>query len=258
MWKVIIKNQSQINSITESWKYLTELLNLIYDIVKPWVALIELEEAAEKYINNKWLKWAFKWYMWFPANLCLSVDDCVVHWIPDNYVLKDWDLLKVDCWITYNKWITDAAFSKVVWWADKDSYWNDLINTTKKSLDTSLEFLIPNSFLFNFSKNVQSVVEWNWFVVIKNLTWHWVWVKVHEAPHIFNWAHPESKSIKIVENMVLALEPITSFHSDNVVTKKGNDWNLYTENWDKWAQREYTVLITSNWPKVLAWLTWNY
>ncbi len=255
MWKPIIKNNTQINNIKESGKYLTEILSIIKSSIKPWVKLIELENIAQDYMDKNNIKWAFKWYMWFPANLCLSVNDCVVHWIPDDYVLKDWDLLKVDCWVIYNKWITDSAFSVVVWWESKDSEAYKLIETTKEALDRSYNLLNPWSFVFNFSKSVQNIVENDWFSVIKNLTGHWVWIKVHESPHIFNWPHPDTKKIKMQENMVVALEPITSIKSDNVVTKRWNSWNLYTNKWDKWAQWEYTVLIWPNWPEILSWLT---
>ncbi len=254
MKKNFLKTQSQIDNIKESWKYLTELLQIIYAKIKPWISLIELEEIAESFIQENDLKWAFKWYMWYPANLCLSINDCVVHWIPDNYVLKEWDLLKVDCWIIYKKWVTDSAFSVVVWWSKYDKLSSDLIKTTKQALDTSINFLKNDSYFYNFSKSIQNTVENKWFKVIKNLTWHWVGTKVHEKPHIFNWAHPETKKIKILKNMVLAIEPITCIKSDSVINKDWNKWNLYTLYWDKWAQREYTVVITDNWPEVVSWI----
>lgn len=254
MWRAIIKTENQIKVIRDSGKYLNELLYLIYQNCKPWVSLLELEDLAQSFIEKNNLKGAFKWYMWFPANLCLSVNDCVVHWIPNNYILKDWDLLKVDSWVIYKKWFSDSAFSIIIGWDDKDVAWAELIKITKKALDVSINFLLSDSYSFDYSKSVQDIVENAWFCVIRDLTGHWVWTKVHEAPHIFNWTHPDTKKIKIKKNMVLALEPITSFNSKHVINKKWNSWNLYTSKWDKWAQWEYMILVKDDNIEVLSWL----
>lgn len=249
---MLSKSESKIKNIKESWKYLTELLHLVKDAVWVWVRLSYLESIAQDYINRKWLKWAFKWYMWFPANLCLSVNDCIVHWIPDEYQLKEWDVLKIDAWIVYNWWISDSAITVIVWWDNSNQLWKELYKTTKHALDTAMEKIAPWVPLFEYSKTIYSTMMSNDFSVIKNLTWHWVWDKVHEKPHIYNWPHPETKKIKFEKNMVLALEPITSILSEDIKTKPWNDWNLYTENEDLWAQWEYTVLVTDNWIQIIS------
>ena len=73
MWKIIIKTDEQLQNIKDSWKYLTELLYLMYKYAQPWISGLELEQKAQEFIDKNNLKWAFKWYMWFPANLCFSV-----------------------------------------------------------------------------------------------------------------------------------------------------------------------------------------
>ena len=98
-----IKTPKQISNIRESWKYLNEMLLILREKAKAWIALIELEFVAEHFIKQHNLKWAFKWYDWFPTNLCLSVNNCVVHGVPNEYILKNGDLLKIDAGIIYEK-----------------------------------------------------------------------------------------------------------------------------------------------------------
>ncbi len=256
---IIIKTEEQIENIRQSGKYLSEILFLLYNMIKPWVTLLELEEFAENYMQKNNVKWAFKGYNWFPANLCLSVNDCIVHWIPDNYVLKNWDLLKVDCGVIYKWWVSDSAFSIVVGWEFANPVWHQLIKTTKRALDRWVAIIKDGINMINYSTIVERTLYENNFTVIETLTWHWVWVKVHEEPYIYNYPCREMNGLVFKENMVVALEPITSLYSLEYIDKKKwikPNWrNLYTENWDDGAQREYTVLITKNWCEVLSWLT---
>ena len=257
MSKVIIKNTQQIRNLEDSGKYLTELLNILYDFIKPGVRLIDIEQKAENYINFYNLKWAFKGYYWYPANLCLSVNDCVVHGIPDDYILKEWDLLKVDCGIQYKWMITDAAFSIVVWWDEKNKRAKHLHRATKRILDEAILFLVPGKSLYEYSKKAYNIAKDEWISIIRNLTWHWVWSKLHEPPLIYNYPNAELKKYIIKPWMTVAIEPITAEKSKYAVEIKGIPWNMYTEKWDLWAQWEYTILITDNWPKIIAGLSNN-
>ncbi len=110
------KTTQEISHIRDSWKYLNELLHDLYIMCKPGISTMELEVYAERYLLSHNLVWAFKWYGWFPTNLCVSNNDCVVHWVPSQEELREGDVLKVDCWVNYKWWISDAAFTIVVWW----------------------------------------------------------------------------------------------------------------------------------------------
>ncbi len=250
-WEIIIKTQEQIENIRKSWKYLTELLYLIKDNCKAGMSLMELENIAQDFMDKNDLKWAFKWYNGFPANLCLSVNDCVVHGIPDNYVLKNWDLLKVDCGVIYNKWISDSAFAIVIWWEMANPLAHELTLITKKALDLALEKVGPGKFIYEYSKEVYNIVKNNWFDIIKSLTWHGVWVRVHEKPNIYNRPHPDGKNIKFEPGMVVCFEPITAIESQDIVLKD-NERNLYCKKWDLGSHWEYMVLITENWYEILS------
>ena len=255
MKDIIIKNKQQIENIRKSGVYLTELLNILYTKAKAGISLIELEFVAEHYIKTNDLKWAFKGYQWFPANLCLSVNDCVVHGIPDAYVLKNGDVLKIDCWINYKWGITDSAITVVIWGEAANPLGYELVKTTKKSLDEAIQHIWPGKALYEYSHRVYQTITTAGFSVLWKLTGHGVGNKVHEWPHIYNTPNSEMKKIFFQPGMVLAFEPITAVSSTDFVSKPGNDWNLYCKGKDLWAQREYTILITKDGYEILSWIT---
>lgn len=250
-----IKTPQQIANIRASGKHLTALLYILYGKAKAGITLMELEFVAEHYIKTHNLKWAFKGYEWFPANLCLSVNDCVVHGIPDGYVLKNGDLLKIDCWITYNGWISDSAITVTIWGEAANPLWYALAKATKKWLDEAIKNIYPGKAVFEYSSSVYKIVTNAWFSMLWKLTWHGVGNKVHEKPHIYNTPNPEMKHIFFQPGMVLAFEPITAVTSTDFVAKRWNDRNLYCKKGDLWAQREYTILITEDGYEILSWIT---
>ena len=253
--KVIIKSPQQISAIRESGKYLTELLYKLYDQVQAWVVLMDLEKYAQTYLDERKLKWAFKWYEGYPANLCLSVNDCVVHGIPNNYVLKVGDLLKIDSGVLYKGGISDAAISVVVGgeFANPEAF--ELMTTTKAALDAGIQQIKPNNRLFDYSSAVFQKIRQGGFSVLENLTGHGVGQLVHEAPHIYNYPHPHMKKQSFLQHMVIALEPIIALNSTTSVEKPGNHRNLYTKHGDIGAQWEYTVVVTEKGNEILAWVT---
>lgn len=253
----IIKTQHQIAAIRESGKYLNELLLKLSTVAQPGVSLIELEFVAEDYIKKHHVKWAFKNYNGFPANLCLSVNDCVVHGIPNAYVLKSGDLLKIDSWIIYQWGITDSAISLVMGGEFANPLAYDLVKATKLGLDIAIQEIWPNKPLVNYSHSIANYIHNAWFSIIEKLTGHGVGVQVHEDPHIYNFPHPSMKKTFFKPGMVVAIEPITAVTSTDFMMKKGNDWDLFCKNGDLGAHWEYTILITNNGYEILSGITEN-
>lgn len=257
MWDIIYKNENKINDMKESWKYLTELLNILYESAKPWVNGVKLDEITAMFLKKHNIKSAFKWYQWFPSNICFSVNECIVHWIPWHYELKPWDLLKIDAWVNYKWAISDSAWSKIIGWKEKNMVWYELIKSTKQALDAWVENLIIWKNFYNFWKTIFNTLNKKWFSIIKNLTWHWVWNEVHEFPHIFNFPHKNLKQFKLKNWMSFALEPITAETSKFFKEKNDNSWPLLTENWDLWAQWEYTIVVINDKIEIISWIQEN-
>lgn len=253
--EIEIKNAQQIVNIRESWKHLTALLYLLHSKAKAGISLIELEFIAEYYIKEHGLKGAFKWYQWYPANLCLSVNDCVVHGIPDDYVLKNGDVLKIDCWISYRGGITDSAITIVIWGEVANPLGYQLMKATKKALDEAISYIGPGKSLYEYAHRVYTSITNAWFSILGKLTGHGVGNSVHEKPHIYNTPHPDMKHIIMQPGMVLAFEPITAITSTDFYHKPGNEWNLYCKHGDIWAQWEYTILITQESYEIVSWIT---
>ncbi len=254
--EIIIKTKKQIANIRQSGKYLNELLIKLMQAAKPGIRLIELEFIAEDFIKKHKLKGAFKNYNGFPANLCLSINECLVHGIPDHYTLKTGDVLKIDCGIIYEWGITDSAVTVIIWWEKANPLAHKLTKITKEALDFAVQYIGPGKKMFDYSHAVHQHIIGSGFTVIEQLTGHGVWVKVHEKPYIYNHPHhPETKQITFKAGMVIALEPITAIQSKDFTVDKINNRNLYTKKWDIWAHREYTVLVTDKWYEILSWIT---
>jgi methionyl aminopeptidase len=252
--KIIVKTPQQIQSLREGGKYHNELLLLIYHAAKPGVSLLDLEKIASDYLISHKLKSAFKGFHNYPANICLSVNDCIVHGIPDTTILKNGDLLKIDIGIVYQGMITDAAVCKIIWWYQHNKAGAELMRTTKEALDKSLELVKPGASLMEYGRRVGNFVNQKGCSIIKSLTGHGVGKGMHEDPRIPNYADPRLKGIKFRAGMVIALEPITAEISQDYTTHK-NKRNLITQHGDLGCQREYTVLVTETGYEILAGIT---
>lgn len=258
MAKVLIKKPNEISDLRISGRFLTESLIELYNFTKPWKTLLDLEiYISEKLAKYPDYKWPFKWYNSYPANLCLSVNDCLVHGVPNKYILREWDLLKIDLGISYNRMITDAAISMVVWWSQTNPKAHKLIQITKNVLDKSLTKVRPGQSIYDYGRFVEWYVKSNWASVIYTLWWHGVWYKLHEDPFIFNYPEMRNRHNKFQKGMVVALEPILSYTSHDYIQMPWDKRSMFTKNWDLWSQWEYTVAVTEKWSEVLAWVTDN-
>lgn len=253
MKKATIKTPEQIQCIREAGKYHNELLRLLSQAAKAGVSLLDLEAIAVAFLAKHKLIGSFKGYNGFPANLCLSVNDCIVHGIPDRYVLKNGDVLKIDLGITYKGYMTDAAVTVIVGGDHANPEAAALIEATKGGLDACMHFLSAGRPVYDRAYAISHYVTQQGFSIIKPLTGHGTGKYVHEAPTIYNYPHPESKKIILQKNLVIAVEPITAITSSDYIEKPSvNSWNLYTQHGDPGCQREYTMLITDNGPEILA------
>lgn len=243
--------KQEIEIMKKNAKIHKKIFEEIKKIVKDWTTAIEIDklcgEIAKKHNVLCW----FRWVYWFPDNICISVNDCVVHWrARPEIILKDWDLVTFDFGIKDKaKWInTDAAFSMIVGWDEKNPEWAKLIETNKKALYAWIEQAkIWNNIWDIWAAVEKEIKKWG-FYVVKELTWHAIWKKLHEKPYVYNywkaWTWP-----KIKEWMTLAIEPILWQTSWKIVDEW--DWEIYIEDWSLWSQYEHTILITKNWPEII-------
>lgn len=250
-----------ISKIKKAGEFLDQLIIYIADQVKPGVSLLQLEKYADDFIkdlgkNNPkhTIKGAFKWFEWFPANLCLSYNDGLVHGMPSKYILKTGDLLKIDTGIKCDGYVTDAAVSVVVWWHKTNPAAAKLIFATKQVLDDSLATIKSWLSLFDYGRFVYNQIKKDGYGIIRWLTGHGLGKTLHEDPWISNYPDPRLKSIKFKPGMVFALEPITAEYSDDFTSSK-NGRDLFTIKWDLGCQWEYTIWFSSQGVEILAGIT---
>ncbi|HMY80524.1 MAG TPA: type I methionyl aminopeptidase [Candidatus Absconditabacterales bacterium] len=249
--KIHYKTPSEIATLKQGGAYHNELLLLIYDHAKAGVRLIELEKIAHDYLIAHKLKSAFKGYQGYPAQICLSVNNCLVHGIPDQYELKDGDVLKIDIGLTYQGMVTDAAIGKIIGGHSKNPSGAKLMRATKQALDESLALIKPGVSFMEYGRRVEQFIKSKGYSVVRSLTGHAVGKSVHEDPRVANYADHRLRNVYFKPGMVLALEPIIAEKSDNYITHP-NKRNLLTKHGDLGAQREYTIVVTQTGYEVLA------
>lgn len=245
-------NKQEINILKQNAKIHKEVFDEIKKVLKDWVTAVEIDKLCWDIAKKHNVLCGFKWVYDFPNNICISVNDVVVHWrcLPD-IVFKDWDLVTFDFWIKDKKfWInTDAAFSTVIWWDDKNPKAARMIEASKKALEAWISMAKAWNTTWDIWAAIQKIVEQDyWYKIIKELTGHAVWKKLHEKPYIYNYWKPGSgQRLKVW--MVLAIEPILGETSWEIIDKW--DWEIYIKDWSLWCQYEHTILITEKWPEII-------
>jgi methionyl aminopeptidase len=187
----------------------------------------------------------------FPDNICISVNNVVVHGrAREGIIFKNWDLVTFDFWIKDKKvWInTDAAFSVIIGWYDKNPVGWILIETNKRALAAWIKMARAWNTVWDIWAAVQKEIEWAWYYVVKDLTWHSIGKELHEKPYIPNYGKPGAGA-KLKKWMTLAIEPILWQTSWEIIDKW--DWEIYIKDGSLGCQYEHTILVTDNEPEII-------
>jgi len=227
----------------------------IFDEIKKnidiWTKASDIDKLCWELAKKAWVLCAFKWVYWYPNNICISVNDVVVHGRPrQNIIFQKWDLVTFDFWIKdKNLWInTDAAFSVIIWWKESNPIWAKLIEINKKALKAWISKAKEWNTIWDISEAIQKVVEEAWFKIVKDLTWHAIWKKMHEKPYIPNYWKAWTW-VKLKAWMTLAIEPIIWETSSEIFDK--DDWEIYIKDWSLGCQYEHTILVTKDEPEII-------
>lgn len=244
--------KQEIHIMKQNAKIHKEVFDEIKKILKDGVTAVEVDKLCWEIAKKHNVLCGFKWVYWFPNNICISVNDVVVHWrcLPE-VVFRDWDLVTFDFWIKDKKfWInTDAAFSVVIWWDEKNPKASRLIEATKKALYAWISKAKVWNTTWDIWAEIQRVIEQEyWYKIIKDLTWHAVWKKLHEKPYIYNFWKPGSWQ-RLKSGMTLAIEPIVWETSWEIIDHW--DWEIYVKDGSLGCQYEHTILITDWEPEII-------
>lgn len=250
---IYIKSKKEIDYIRESCKIVAETLQLLRRYVKPGVTTAELDSIANDYILSNNAKSAFKGYsqggaIRYPGNICTSVDEEVVHGIPGNRILKEGEIISLDCGVVKNKYFGDAAITVAVGEISADK--KKLMEVTEKSLYIGIEQAKETGRLHDISFAIQDYVESNGFSIVRDLCGHGVGRYLHEDPSIPNFGKRGTGAV-LKSGMTLAIEPMVNFGSYEVRVHS-DEWTIFTADRLPSAHFEHTILVDKDKPEILT------
>lgn len=217
-------------------------------MIKPGVKTKDLDALAEEYIKDHGALPSFKNYNGFPASLCISVNDVVVHGFPGNYELLETDIISVDCGVYYQGFHSDSAYTYPLEGVSAETL--DLLNRTYDSLGLGIEQARAGNRVGDVSFAIQSHVEGFGYGVVRELVGHGVGKKLHEEPEVPNYGK-RGKGVKIMAGMVFAIEPMINQGTRNVLQDR-DGWTIRTSDGKPSAHFEHTVAVREDVTEVLT------
>ena len=215
---------------------------------KPGVTTADLDRVAREVLERRGAKSNFLNYHGFPAVICTSPNDMIVHGIPGSYTLREGDILSIDCGAIVEGYHGDAAFTMPIGEVSKEA--QRLIDVTERSLWTAIDAMVDGGRLSDIGHAVQTVAEGAGFSVVREYVGHAIGTAMHEEPQVPNYG-PPGKGPKLRAGMVFAVEPMVNARGPGTrVLEDG--WSVVTADGGLSAHVEHTIAITENGPEVLT------
>ena len=216
--------------------------------IKPGVKTKDLDKVAEEFIRDNGGSPSFKYYHGFPAALCISVNDTVVHGFPGSYELKDRDIVSIGCGVLYKGFHSDSAYTYPLPEAGAEEL--NLLDRTYESLYVGIEQAKAGNRIGDIGFAVQAYVEKFGYGVVRELVGHGVGKDLHEDPEVPNYGR-RGKGVKIVPGMVFAIEPMINMGTKNVV-QEADGWTIRTQDKKPSAHFEHMVAIFQDRTEILT------
>lgn len=245
---ITIKNSQEIEYMRQAGRVVGETLLKLEEIIRPGITTAEIDRLAEEFITKQGAKPSFKGYYGFPASICTSVNEEVVHGIPGDRVLEEGDIISVDCGAILNGYQGDAARTFSVGTVSEEAM--RLINITKESFFKGVEKALVGNKLTDISHSIQKYAEDAGCSVVRDYVGHGIGKEMHEDPEVPNFGRP-GRGPKLISGMVLAIEPMINIGDYRVVTQS-NDWTVVTVDKSLSAHYENTVAILPDGPEILT------
>jgi len=216
--------------------------------IRPGLPTMEVDRLAEKIIRSQGGEPAFLGYRGFPASICISINEEVVHGIPGSRIIREGDLITVDCGVSYQGMITDSAITVGVGKISRPA--EKLLRTAYKALDKAVEMVRPGLRTTEISKTIEATVRKQGFGIVEDLSGHGVGFKLHEDPYIFNFYNGTPGPI-MRPGMTFAIEPIITMVPGSTKTLK-DGWTIVTKDGSLAVQVEHTLAITEKGAEILT------
>ncbi len=245
---IIIKSDQELAAMRQAGKIVATVLEILSSKVKPGMKTKELDIIAARELERLGGKPSFKGYHGFPANLCVSVNDEIVHGIPGERVLAEGDIVSLDIGAIFMGFQGDAAVTVGV--SEISPQAKRLIETTEASLEAGIAAAQPGARLGDISAAIQQYAESRGYSVVREYTGHGIGREMHEEPQIPNFGLPGTGPV-LKKGMALALEPMINIGDWH--TRVGdNHWTVFTSDGSLSAHFEHTIAITDGEPEVLT------
>ncbi len=247
--KLELKSQSEIEKMRIASKAIAEILEELKSFVKPGITTLDIDNFVAKKIRSFNMKPAFLGYGGFPASACVSVNDELVHGIPnDSRVLSSGDIVSVDVGTIYDGYYGDAAYTYSVGKVSDEA--KKLLQVTEDSLYVGIEQVKPGNRLGDVSYAVQKYVESFGYSVVKDYCGHGIGRNLHEEPSVPNFGK-NGTGVKLEKGLVIAIEPMVNV-GRHYVDVLSNDWTVVTRDGSLCAHFEHTVAVTESGYEILT------
>lgn len=251
----ILKTQKEINSLKESGRRLAMVVRKVSEMVKPGISTLELDQYAESLIVEMGDKPAFKGYKpegareAYPFTLCTSVNDEVVHGIPlKDQILKEGDIISIDCGILHDGFYTDHAITVPVGKIKKEA--QELIDATRQSLYFAIESIGPHSCVGDIGYAISKLIKPYGYGIIRELSGHGVGKKIHDDPYVPNYGK-KGTGPKLIPGMVIAIEPMINLGKRDIADTY-DGYTIVTRDGSLSCHFEHTVIITETGAEIVT------
>lgn len=245
---IFLKSPGEIEKMARSGRIVADVLEALKDVVKIGLTTKEIEDFADERIRALGGIPAFKGYRGYPASVCTSVNEQVVHGIPSTRVLKDGDIVSIDIGVLLDGFYGDAAITVPIGTVDREAA--ELIRATEEALYLGIQSAVEGNRLYDISGAIQRHVEENGFSIVRLFVGHGIGRELHEEPQVPNYGVP-GQGPRLKRGMTLAIEPMVNAGSHEVIILD-DGWTAVTKDGKKSAHFEHTVLVTSDKPRILT------
>ena len=245
---IVCKSASEIERMRTANALVADVLAELGSMVAPGVTTGELDAAAERLVRQRGAEPAFKGYRGYPATLCASINEQVVHGIPSARKLADGDIVSLDMGVKLDGFFGDSAITVPVGRVADDVL--ELLRVTQEALEKGIVQVRPGGRISDIGHAIQQYVEAHGFSVVREFVGHGIGASLHEEPQIANYGEP-GRGPRLVEGMVLAIEPMVNMGRP-AVKVLSDGWTAVTRDGSLSAHFEHTVAVTKDGPLVLT------
>jgi len=246
--RIRIKTDEEVELIRESSLLVGRTLAEVASLIKPGVTTLQLDAVAEEFIRDNGAEPGFKGYGGFPNTLCASLNEAVVHGIPNDRPLENGDVISLDCGVLKNGFYGDSAYTFEV--GEVDPEIQKLLSVTKECLTLAIEQAVTGKRIGDIGAAVQTHAEANGYGVVRELVGHGLGRELHEAPEVPNYGR-RGNGPRLVDGMVLAIEPMINLGTREVLTDT-DGWTIVTKDRKVSAHFEHDIVVRKGKADVLS------